>query len=65
MSFIIKHIPEDFCVKEVLAQQCFSLHEPQEFCLYLLDKKGFTTFQAIERIAEYHTTKYHHTFNDR
>lgn len=53
MSFIIKHIPEDFCVKEVLAQQCFSLHEPQEFCLYLLDKKGFTTFQAIERIAEY------------
>ena len=46
-EMIIKHIPEDFIVQEVLVTDHASQYTGQEYILLNLDKKGFSTFDAL------------------
>lgn len=50
---IIKHIPEDFIVQEVLVTDCAPQPDGREFLLFQLDKKGYSTFDATHRIEEW------------
>ena len=49
---IIKHIPEDFIVQEVLVTDHASQYTGQEYILLNLDKKGFSTFDALAIIKD-------------
>ncbi len=47
---IIKYIPEDFIVQEVLVTDHTPHYAGQPYILLCLDKKGFSTFDAIHEI---------------
>ena len=47
---IIKYIPEDFIVQEVLVTDHTPNDSGQPYILLCLDKKGFSTFNAIHEI---------------
>ncbi|MEY9860780.1 tRNA pseudouridine13 synthase [Catenulispora sp. GAS73] len=47
----VKHLPEDFLVRESTAIRCVSPNDAR-YRLYLLRKCGYTTFEAVEWIAE-------------
>ena len=47
---IIKYIPEDFVVQEVLVTDHSALYSGQAHILLCLDKKGFSTFDALAAI---------------
>ncbi|MBE6129707.1 MAG: tRNA pseudouridine(13) synthase TruD [Erysipelotrichaceae bacterium] len=47
---IIKYIPEDFIVQEVLVTDHSPQYEGQPYMLLCLDKKGYSTFDAMKKI---------------
>ena len=47
---IIKYMPEDFIVQEVLVTEHSAQYSGQEYLLLCLDKKGVSTFDAIAAI---------------
>lgn len=53
MEYIIKKVPEDFFVQESAYCQFVSQNNKNEFDLYILQKKGITTFVAIECISQF------------
>jgi tRNA pseudouridine13 synthase len=50
---IIKYIPEDFIVQEVLVTEFSPQYAGQASILLSLDKKGFSTFDAIAKIESW------------
>ena len=50
---IIKYIPEDFIVQEVLVTDHTSRDSGQPYVLLNLDKKGWSTFDAVREIESW------------
>ena len=56
MQYIIKKQPEDFLVQEALCSQFIPINHAEIdnlFGLYILQKKGFTTFESVNIVSEY------------
>ena len=53
MSYQLKKIPQDFIVKEVSLEPDLLAYEKSQYTYLLLKKIGFSTFDAIENVANY------------
>ena len=57
-DYKLKTIPEDFIVKEVSLEPELSPKEESQFTYFLLKKIGLSTFNALEKIADYFNLSY-------
>lgn len=56
MQYIIKKQPEDFLVQEALCSQFVPMYHTEQddlFGLYIIQKKGFTTFESVNIISDF------------